>query len=469
MKGMPIIFTIAIISLAPFFSDAQEIVSCTDTLGFNQFNNGDREVVIEVVNGQLVITENRFREIKSDTIHFPVCLSSGLIVEVANGTDIFSAATKFEQSFLTTIVLSRLFAFEDSELWKLGVADPNYMYPVYVELESYKGVLSVQPDFLVKTNNKRVKQNRDKWFHKKSLQYDSDTNATLFNRLGLPKLWQFNKGEGVKVAVIDNHFDMQHPDLSAKRHEYYSIGLPNVRKRAHGLEVAGIVFAGHNGRDAIGVAPEATLVAIDLNDTFTSNIVSSLSIAYQRQADIINMSWYLDYLMHPIRKTLQHIYDHGRGGRGTLMVAASGNRYRVTPYEKSLSGSGAVLTVAPTDHIGQTSDHVSGDFIDISAPSFLHTLGKDKKDHSRVTTVLGASSSAAPLVSGIASLLLSYCPTLKASQLRALLIESADAPSEDLKPYLGAGVVNPESAISLLQINAKRYGCTKIAPTQNLQ
>ena len=129
------------------------------------------------------------------------------------------------------------------------------------------------------------------------LQYGHDT-------IDAPEAWDAGeRGQGVRVAVLDTGFDTDHPDLvpnvdfAASRDftgEGLTYSLPDPF--SHGTHTAGTVAAADNGLGTIGVAPEATLVLVkmlgdDGTGDFEDGIEAIVYAAGAAHADVISMSW----------------------------------------------------------------------------------------------------------------------------------------------------------------------------------
>jgi subtilisin len=80
-----------------------------------------------------------------------------------------------------------------------------------------------------------------------------------------------NTGSGVQVAILDSGLDFAHPDLAANIDTSLSRDctdggggcvLGGQDDHGHGTSVGGIVAARDNGIDLVGVAPQATLIAV---------------------------------------------------------------------------------------------------------------------------------------------------------------------------------------------------------------
>lgn len=117
-----------------------------------------------------------------------------------------------------------------------------------------------------------------------------------------PEAWrQGITGTGVRVAVIDGGYDLDHPDLAGNidftasmdfTGEGLAYGVDDTF--SHGTHVAGTIAAANNGFGVIGVAPDATLILLKaLRDEGTGSfgdVAAAIVHAANANADVINMS-----------------------------------------------------------------------------------------------------------------------------------------------------------------------------------
>lgn len=104
------------------------------------------------------------------------------------------------------------------------------------------------------------------------------TTPTGVSRVQAP-LNTVNKGAGVGVAVIDTGIDLTHPDLQANIIANKSCirGKKSGNDdNGHGSHVAGTIAALDNGVGAVGVAPQAKLVAVKVLNANGSGTWSSV-------------------------------------------------------------------------------------------------------------------------------------------------------------------------------------------------
>jgi lantibiotic leader peptide-processing serine protease len=110
-----------------------------------------------------------------------------------------------------------------------------------------------------------------------------------------------NTGQGVRVAVLDTGFDLDHPDLAPNinlslSRDFTGEGLQYTLADtfSHGTHTAGTIAAADNGFGTIGVAPGAELVLVkvlgDEGDGDFANIIAGIYYAAIVDADIISMS-----------------------------------------------------------------------------------------------------------------------------------------------------------------------------------
>ncbi len=111
------------------------------------------------------------------------------------------------------------------------------------------------------------------------------------------------RGAGVRVAVLDEGIDRDHPDLAPNLNQALSKSFvpgedPFVQPGLffnHGTHVAGTIAGADNGFGIVGVAPEAELVSVKVLSEFTGSgefewVLAGILYAADIRADVINMS-----------------------------------------------------------------------------------------------------------------------------------------------------------------------------------
>ncbi|RAU82772.1 S8 family peptidase [Pontibacter arcticus] len=197
------------------------------------------------------------------------------------------------------------------------------------------------------------------------------------------------RGEGVRVAVLDSGFDLDHPDLApnidmaASKNfvvgEQLGYALPGVG--SHGSHTAGTIAAADNGIGIIGVAPQAKLILVkvlrDSGSGAFSWIMDGIIHATNQGADVINMSIgaalprngkFLDdngtpddpsddFIVSDTKATQELLVALSRvtsyaTKNGVTVIASAGNEANDGNVDKSLvhlpSGSTGVISISAT-------------------------------------------------------------------------------------------------------------------------
>jgi subtilisin family serine protease len=166
-------------------------------------------------------------------------------------------------------------------------------------------------------------------------------------------------GAGVKVGVIDSGVDFTHPDLAggidvnlscsfiysdtptANPAEVANGDCSNKAAvqdlQGHGTHVATTIAGRQNGIGIVGVAPEATIVALKActiaGYCFADSVAAALRYAGDHRLDVVNLSLFADpYLYYCAneagqRAILKELMDAARYAqqRGVVIVASAGN------------------------------------------------------------------------------------------------------------------------------------------------
>jgi len=270
------------------------------------------------------------------------------------------------------------------------------------------GITLVQPDIL-QINTKAEK----KAFSNKASPYIS--------LLDIPSLWSKTKGKGVRVAIIDDGFDLKHSDL---RHitPVFSYDTqagklnssPRQRIDSHGTKVAGIIFAEHNQVGIDGIAPESDLIALRQPDTWTSNTLLSFQLAKLAGASIINCSWHSEWLMQPVADAVNELAQYGRNGKGIAVVFAAGNQgLEIKAGHSEADIDSAIVVGASGANFKPLGFSNYGHSVDLWA----YGGGVKTTTISGRYGIFAGTSLAAAIVSGISALVLSENPDMTLQEL----------------------------------------------------
>jgi len=310
--------------------------------------------------------------------------------------------------------------------------------------------------------------------------------------------WNITLGTNIRVAVIDEGFERDHPDLIdnniGEGYDMLNGSSPSVTRGPHGTACAGIIGAKNNNNMGIsGVAPESGLVSISgLGGTISSQqLANGINWAWQNNADVISNSWGTSPSSF-IDDAINNALINGRNGLGTVVVFATGNSdYYLVGYPANSNYD--ILAVGAMNQCGERKSLVSCDGhswgsnygveLDIVAPGiFIPTtdLQRDTPidynpiegddpiynytDYNYHKTFWGTSA-ACPMVAGVAALVLSVNPNLTVKEVNNIIESSAQkVGSYSYQPTpgringtwnneMGYGLVDAHQAVLLAQDN----------------
>ena len=299
--------------------------------------------------------------------------------------------------------------------------------------------------------------------------------------------WQLASGSsGIKIAVLDEGVDVSHPDLhDAVTNSFDAIeGDFNQQPNpwdGHGTACAGLAVAIANnglGIRGLGAGCSVMPVRIALSPQrgakwtwIESKVVRAIDWAWQNGADVLSNSWIGGAPGGAIENAFERARLFGRKGRGCVVVVAAGNDSGPVAFPASLAN---VLAVSATNEFDQPKTKSSADGetwwgsnfgsqIDLAAPG-VHNFTTDivgaggfnipGNPNSDYVNNFNGTSSATPIVAGIAALVLSVNPKLKEVQVRRLLTQTADKVGQVVytngrNDQMGFGRINALRAIQI--------------------
>jgi subtilisin-like proprotein convertase family protein len=268
------------------------------------------------------------------------------------------------------------------------------------------------------------------------------------------------RGEGVKIAVVDEGVDLGHEDLKQNVSvglSYDYVGNAPVRWAEHGTCVAGLAAArDQNGKGVRGSAPRAAIHSLNVLQDLTSSNEYDSMVRGKAYVQVSTNSWGdvddgtgLVTESDPLwLQGVREGAETGRGGKGILYFWAAGNggdsRYRdnanydgqanrrfvfaISGYGKngvfaSYAEAGAnVLVSAPTegdDSIALTTTDITG--------AFGYNDGATAGEHpdANYTSKMNGTSASTPVAAGVGALILQARPELSYRDVRRVLAYSA--------------------------------------------
>ncbi|MFE3984261.1 type VII secretion-associated serine protease mycosin [Nocardia tengchongensis] len=333
---------------------------------------------------------------------------------------------------------------------------------------------------------------------------DGPTVPATQRTLNLPGAWQFSRGAGQLVAVIDTGVS-PHPRLPGlvAEGDYVAAGGDGTEDcDAHGTIVAGLIGATQvGGQGFAGVAPEARIMTIrqtsalyqpkgagrekgpdDMPDGYGK--ISALASAVRRAADagarVVNISLVACPTTEPASAEMGALgaaVQYAAVVKDVVIVASAGNTDtckasnpgldplhpngdpwdHVTSYVVPAWWDAYVLSVGSVDAFGQPSKFtVPGPWVGVAAPG-ENVVSLDPRDTGLATAKVtnqgqvlpySGTSFAAPQVAGVAALVRSRYPDMRAAEVVERIEATAHAPGEGWNPYIGYGTVDPVAALT---------------------
>lgn len=373
-------------------------------------------------------------------------------------------------------------------------------------LKSQTVIASAEP-LLLKQFKPRAVPNDTFFSHQWHLKNTGQAGGKAGVDIGVENVWDTYQGEGIRIAIVDDGLQINHPDLlenvdTANHRDWNGSDTdpsPDTGSNYHGTAVAGVAAArGNNNLGVSGVAPKATLVGFRVLGGMVSDAYFAGSAS--EGSDIIqikNNSWgppdgypselgasssLMDEAMETAART-------GRGGLGTISVWAAGNgrsygdQGNKDGYSNNIHGIavGAVSNKGVLLPYSETGSHLC-----VSAPSGSSVRGITTTDLKGVagynngldlknlyevdyTNDFNGTSASAPIVSGVVALMLQANPNLNWRDVKEILLRSSTkiSPTDKLwvqrdgggdfpslppikhSPYYGGGLINARAAVEM--------------------
>jgi subtilisin family serine protease len=214
----------------------------------------------------------------------------------------------------------------------------------------------------------------------------------------------------------------------------------------HGSHVAGIIAGARNGLGNDGIAaPHVRIMAVRAvpdGDEHDKDVANAIRYAVDEGAQIINMSFGKGFSP---RKHLVDAAVRYADERGVLLIHAAGNDGHDLEVEDNFptrileDGSAASLWITvgasnwKTDSLATSFSNYGRTKVDIFSPGIdiLSAAPGDEFESQQGTSM------AAPVVSGVAALLMAYFPELSAADVREILIASSVRYTDRMVPQPG--------------------------------
>jgi subtilisin family serine protease len=300
-----------------------------------------------------------------------------------------------------------------------------------------------------------------------------------------PAAWDVTRGErSIVVAVIDDGFDLSHPDFNGEGKvvfpKDYVDGDSNPFPETsagdyHGTPCAGVAIAESNGRGVVGIAHVCAFMPVRFPLSADDDLLIEIFEEVGAKADVISCSWGPPPVYAPLpilfANTLTRLATSGGPrGKGCVICFAAANfnapindpkneggfiwldyggtlRRTTGPILNGNATHPMVIGVAASSSLNKHAAYSNwGAEISVCAPSnnfnpldiqqFVpgrsiwttdnEGYGEGFTARSRYTGQFGGTSSATPLVAGVAALVLAANSSLTATEVKEILQSTAD-------------------------------------------
>lgn len=286
--------------------------------------------------------------------------------------------------------------------------------------------------------------------------FDNERKSWYFNAINAPQAWEVTRGdEDLIVAVVDNGFDLNHPEFQGKVvmpmniPERNSHIFPIIDKRSgvdHGTHVASTaVGRADNSAGVSGIAPDCKLMPVQVATAdglmLSTCIIDGILYAIYKGASVINVSlgpqppeWFLmltpaqqqKYISNDdqrLSQVWQKIYQIADKRNCTIVIAA-GNENILSGYS-SQARTDTVIVVSALDkrfHRANFSNYGrfpgwKVNYSTVSAPGvdIYNAINQNQYAY------LQGTSMASPIVAGAVALMKSINPDLKTMEVIDIL------------------------------------------------
>jgi subtilisin family serine protease len=288
--------------------------------------------------------------------------------------------------------------------------------------------------------------------------FKTNYNIDSIAHVNVTDAWGKTKGNSIKVAVIDEDFEVNHPDIKDKIIYTYNTkdNTSNVSgtnyvndKFSHGTAVSGTIAS-----SSLGVAPDVKLILINIDlssgepgDTSfltEADLIEAFDQAQAQGAKVINCSWGGGAISQAFKDKLDLLK-----AANITVVFSSGNGDSLTgaAYDLDLPGNDDQSELDSVIGVGATAANNDvtyysnyGSKIDVIAPgggpdvfdnsmigvASLDLTGTDGINNANTLmnnnySIVTGTSFSAPITSGVIALMLAVNPNLTADRIRTIL------------------------------------------------
>ena len=356
-------------------------------------------------------------KIITDTVNNRRIVSNLVNIAIKNSTNsIAKFANELKEKYPST---EYKIVYIDSVVNRLQVQLPendriDFKKEVKLKLDQYKLLVWDETlfDYVKNFNDPKLQDNSANWYLK---------------AVNIDKAWEQTTGDkNIIIAVIDNGFDLNHPELKGKAVKPYNVidksSDVNPNGVNHGTHVSSTIVAnGNNNQGLVGICPDCSFMPIkvqDQNGMMTNTyIIDAILYAIKNNSDIINLSLGMQIpigLNIPLQEQKEYINSNAKdeeefwndlftyaNEKNVTCVLAAGNSNIMTgfdPFQRTKS----TIKVGAVDQNGKKTN-----FSNFGINTTIYAPGTNifgAKPGNKYESLEGTSM-AAPIVSGFIGLI----------------------------------------------------------------
>ena len=296
------------------------------------------------------------------------------------------------------------------------------------------------------------------------------TNQFVMDELKKYVTGELRRASGDKLPPEDSRREITGDDDTNINQRWYGNHDNTNGELMHGTHLAGIVAADrNNGNSMQGIAGNVKIMMVRTSaegDEYDKDIAAGIRYAVDNGAKVINMSF--GKSLSPDKKFVDDAVKYALQNNVLLVQAAGNSKRNIDAFDNfpnpkfmfTDSMAPNWITVGASDTAGRVANfsNYGKQLVNLFAPgvAIYSSIPGGNKYMS-----WDGTSMAAPVVTGIAALLLSYFPDLSAVEIKQILEQSVSVPvMESVKPGTtekammealssGGGIVNAYKAVQL--------------------
>ena len=383
----------------------------------------DEAQIIPVDTNRIIVDSINQRQIVSNIVNIAIKNSSISIAKFANEFKNIYTSDIYQIIYIDSVINRIQIKLPESERI-------SFKKDVKLKLNKYKLLVWDETIFSsTKTfNDPKLNDNNYNWY---------------FEEIQIANAWKETTGnKKIVIAVIDNGFDLNHPELLNKGVKPYNVIYKNhdvsPSPENHGTHVASIIVANaNNNQGMVGICPDCLFMPIKVEDNngimTNTYIIDAILYAIKNKADIINLSLGMqipDSISISLKDQKNYINSSAKdeeefwidlfnyaNEKNIVCVLAAGNSNILTGIDPFTRAKSTIKVGATNKSNGIASFSNYGDLTTIFAPG-VDIYGA--KPNNRYESLQGTSM-AAPIVSGIVGLIKSKYNNISNQEINNIL------------------------------------------------